>query len=93
MTPTPARWSANTALDTEMKISLNYDTCVASGNCGYIAPKVFLNLEEHNGFVSLRTSAPPESEWIKVRKVARLCPSGTIFLTEEDTPGYTNSPD
>lgn len=75
-----------------MKVILNYDTCVASGNCGYIAPEVFLNLDEHGGFVSLRTSTPPESEWPAVRKAARLCPSGTIFLAADAARKSTDPP-
>ena len=67
-----------------MKVFVNYDTCVASGNCGSIAPHVFQNLEEHGGFVSLRAEYPPESEWPAVRRARRLCPSGTIFLTETE---------
>lgn len=69
--------------DNEVKISLNYDTCVASGNCGYIAPDVFQNLAEHDGFVSLRDKHPPESEWQAARRAGRLCPSATIFINEE----------
>lgn len=65
-----------------MKVSANYDTCIASGNCGYIAPNVFQNLEEHGGFISLITEHPPESEWPAVRRAKRLCPSGTIFIDE-----------
>lgn len=63
-----------------MRIFANYDTCVASGNCGRIAPAVFRNLAEHDGFVSLVTDHPPESEWSAVRRAQQLCPSGTIFL-------------
>lgn len=65
-----------------MKVFANYDTCVASGNCGRLAPSVFQNLEEHGGFVSVITEYPPESEWPTVRRVKRLCPSGSIFIDE-----------
>lgn len=66
-----------------MKVFANYDTCVASGSCGHIAPRVFQNLEDHGGFVSVRIEYPPEAEWPAVRRAKRLCPSGTIFLTED----------
>lgn len=66
-----------------MKITLNYDTCIASGNCGYLAPQVFQNREEDGGFVSLALPHPPASEEPAVRRAERLCPSGTIFVTEE----------
>lgn len=65
-----------------MKVFANYDTCVASANCGRIAPNVFQNLAEHGGFVSLRTDQPPEAEWPAVRRAQQLCPSGTIFIDE-----------
>ena len=65
-----------------MRGSANYDTCIASGNCGHIAPNVFRNLDEHGGFVSLTTEHPPEPEWPAVRRAKRLCPSATIFIDE-----------
>lgn len=65
-----------------MKVYANFDTCVASGSCGYIAPNVFQNVEEHGGFVSLLMEHPPETEWPAVRRAKRLCPSGTIFIDE-----------
>ncbi|RSZ63203.1 ferredoxin [Corynebacterium hylobatis] len=65
-----------------MRVFANYDTCVASGNCGRIAPAVFRNLAEHEGFVSLVTDHPPAAEWPAVRQAQQLCPSGTIFLDE-----------
>lgn len=67
-----------------MKVFANYDTCVASGNCGHIAPNVFQNLEEHGGFVSLLAEHPPETEWPAARRAKNLCPSGTIFITEDE---------
>ncbi|QGU06293.1 Ferredoxin-2 [Corynebacterium occultum] len=83
-----------------MEVSLNYDTCIASGNCGYIAPDIFQNLEEHEGFVSLRKEQPSKSEWPAVQRAGRLCPSGTIFLTgggegqdeEEEPDGKVERP-
>ncbi|WJY92963.1 Ferredoxin-1 [Corynebacterium faecale] len=65
-----------------MKITLNYDTCIASGNCGFIAPRVFQNLKEHEGFVSLICEHPPAEEWPTVHRAQHLCPSGTIFIKE-----------
>lgn len=63
-----------------MKISANYDTCIASGNCGYIAPKVFQNLAAHGGFVSVLDPNPPEPERPNARRAERLCPSATIRI-------------
>lgn len=63
-----------------MKITLNYDTCIASGNCGFIAPQVFQNLDKDGGFVSLISASPPGAEWPAVMRAQRCCPSGTIFI-------------
>lgn len=63
-----------------MKITLNYDTCIASGNCGYLAARVFQNLDKDGGFASLISDSPPMSEWPAVRRAQHLCPSGTIFV-------------
>ncbi|MGP6174065.1 ferredoxin [Corynebacterium sp. A21] len=75
-----------------MKVTVNHDSCVASGNCGYLAPEVFRNLDEHDGFVSLLNKNPPESEWPAVRKAERLCPSGTIFITDDAPQDPTDPP-
>lgn len=75
-----------------MKVTVNYDTCIASGNCGYIAPKVFQNLEEHGGFVSLVNAHPPELEWPRVRRAERLCPSATIRTEDDVGPDGTAHP-
>ncbi len=66
-----------------MKVTVNHATCIASGNCGWAAPNVFANREEHDGFVSLLEKNPPESEWEAVRKAARLCPSATIHIDDD----------
>ncbi|MGD7003596.1 ferredoxin [Corynebacterium halotolerans] len=65
-----------------MKVIANYDTCIASGNCGYIAPNVFRNLDEHGGFVSVADEHPPEAELSRVQRAERLCPSATIRVEE-----------
>ncbi|QGH70598.1 ferredoxin [Pseudactinotalea sp. HY158] len=66
-----------------MLISVNHDTCVASGNCGRIAPAVFANRLEDDGFVRLLDESPPESEWPAARRAARLCPSATIRIERD----------
>lgn len=67
-----------------MKVTVNYDTCIASGNCSRTAPRVFANRREDGGFVSVLDESPPESEWDAVREAESLCPSATIHVEEDD---------
>jgi len=68
-----------------MKVEVNPTTCIASGNCSRTAPRVFANLEENDGFVSVLDEYPPESEWAAVREAEDLCPSATIHFDRYDT--------
>ncbi|MBT2497588.1 ferredoxin [Agromyces sp. ISL-38] len=68
-----------------MKVTVNPVTCIASENCGRIAPKVFGNPPEQGGFVELLDANPPESEWAAVREAKELCPSATISIEADDT--------
>jgi ferredoxin len=67
-----------------MKVTVNPTTCIASGNCSRTAPRVFANLEENDGFVTLLDENPPEAEWAAVREAEDLCPSATIHVDEDD---------
>lgn len=73
----------------EMNINVHQRLCIASGNCGVVAPKVFANPESRDGFVKLLDAHPPEVEWAAVRQAEYLCPSGTI----EIEPGIGRTPD
>jgi ferredoxin len=68
-----------------MKVTVNPVTCIASGNCGRIAPNVFRNPPEQDGFVELIDENPPESEWEAAREAEALCPSATIYVVDDDT--------
>jgi ferredoxin len=68
-----------------MKVTVNPTTCIASGNCSHTAPKVFANLEENGGFVSVLDENPPKSEWPAVQEAENLCPSATIQVDEDET--------
>jgi ferredoxin len=70
-----------------MRVAINPTTCIASGNCSRTAPKVFANLEENDGFVSVLDENPPQSEWPAVREAEDLCPSATIQLEKDETSG------
>lgn len=63
-----------------MKIVTHQRLCVASGNCGFVAPTVFANPENRGGFVKLLDETPPESQWAAVRQAEYLCPSGALQI-------------
>lgn len=69
-----------------MKITAHAAMCVASGNCGFVAPNVFRNPDENDGFVELIDPNPPETEWTAVREAEYLCPSGTIQIGANPIP-------
>lgn len=69
-----------------MKVTVHGAMCVASGNCGLVAPKVFRNREENGGFVELLDPNPPQAEWDATREAEYLCPSGTIQIEDHPVP-------
>lgn len=69
-----------------MKVTVHQSMCVASGNCGYVASRVFENPENRDGFVKLLDANPPESEWSAFREAEYLCPSGTIQIEDNPIP-------
>ena len=69
-----------------MKIVIHQRLCVASGNCGFVAPKVFANPQNRDGFVKLLDATPPESEWAAVRQAEYLCPSGAVQIDRTSAP-------
>lgn len=66
-----------------MKVTVNPTTCIASANCSRIAPKVFANLDENDGFVSVLQENPPATEWAAAREAEALCPSATIHILDD----------
>ncbi len=67
-----------------MRVTVNVDTCIAAGLCGSIAPNVFSNPPENDGFVELIDANPPESEWAETREAEELCPSASIDTFDGD---------
>lgn len=65
-----------------MKVTAHTDMCIAAGNCGAVAPHVFRNSRENDGFVELLDPHPPESEWENVRDAEMECPSGAIQVED-----------
>ena len=69
-----------------MKITLHASMCVASGNCGFVAPTVFSNPEDNGGFAELNDSTPPESVWDAASEAEFLCPSKAIQIDSRQIP-------
>ena len=60
-----------------MKVIVDQNKCVASGQCVLSAPEVFDQREE-DGVVVLLTSSPGPAEADGVRHAARVCPAQVI---------------
>ncbi|KUN03570.1 ferredoxin [Streptomyces yokosukanensis] len=66
-----------------MKVIVDQNKCVASGQCVLSAPEVFDQREE-DGIVVLRAENPPEGLADDVRQAVILCPAQAIWLEEQE---------
>jgi ferredoxin len=64
-----------------MKVSIDEDKCVASGQCVVAAMEVFDQREE-DGVAILLNDDPPASQADDVRQAAAVCPALAIHVTE-----------
>jgi ferredoxin len=64
-----------------VKVIVDQDKCVASGQCVLAAPDVFDQREE-DGIVVLLAENPPEELAQAVREAAALCPALAIEVAE-----------
>lgn len=69
-----------------MKVRIHSAMCVASGNCGLVAPGVFQNRTENGGFVELLQDQPHGADALAARRAEYLCPSGTIQIDDHSIP-------
>ncbi|KAF5990463.1 ferredoxin [Streptomyces sp. WAC00263] len=67
-----------------MKVIVDQNKCVASGQCVLATPGVFDQREE-DGIVVLLTETPPEDLADDVRQAVALCPAQAIWVEEEGT--------
>jgi ferredoxin len=64
-----------------MRVRIDQDKCVASGQCVLTAPDVFDQREE-DGIAVLLDASPPGTLHAGVRQAASLCPALAIALDE-----------
>lgn len=64
-----------------LKVSIDRERCVGSGNCVYVAPEVF-SQDDDDGIVVLLTELPEASLGEAVAEAARQCPSMAIRIEE-----------
>ncbi len=64
-----------------MKVFIDQDKCVASGQCVLTAPDVFDQRDE-DGIVVLLTDNPPADRADDVRQAAAVCPALAIRVEE-----------
>ena len=67
-----------------MKVTVDREKCVASGQCVLAAAAVF-DQDENDGVVILLNDNPSTDQYDAVRLAAQMCPSSVIEVTEEDT--------
>jgi ferredoxin len=66
-----------------MKVIVDQNKCVASGQCVLSAPEVFDQREE-DGIVVLLVETAPEGLEGDVRQAVALCPAQAIWVEEEE---------
>jgi ferredoxin len=64
-----------------MKVTIDMDKCISSGQCVLAAPEVFDQRDE-DGLVILLNPSPPAGLAGDVRQAAALCPA--LAITVED---------
>lgn len=64
-----------------MKVTVDRNKCVASGQCVLSAPDVF-DQSEDDGTVILLNEAPDPEQYEAVRLAAEMCPASVITVTE-----------
>jgi ferredoxin len=61
-----------------MRVQIEQDHCVASGQCVMLAPAVFD--QDDDGIVVLLNERPDQADHEVVREAEQVCPASAIFL-------------
>lgn len=61
-----------------MKVSVDQEVCIGSGNCQATAPDIFV-VKDHKSHV--KVEQVPEAQEDKVKKAMEECPSGAISIS------------
>ena len=64
-----------------MKVTVDQDKCVSSGQCVLNAPEVFDQRDE-DGVVVLLATNPPADQEDNARRAAAACPAQAIYVEE-----------
>lgn len=64
-----------------MKVVVDQDKCVGSGQCVLAADDVFDQRDE-DGLVALLDASPPEQRLADVRHAAAVCPAAAILVED-----------
>jgi ferredoxin len=67
-----------------MKVTVDRERCVASGQCVLAAAAVF-DQDENDGTVILLNDDPSPDQYDAVRLAAQMCPASVIAVTEKDS--------
>lgn len=66
-----------------MKVTVDTNKCVASGQCVLAAAEVF-DQDENDGVVILLNEDPEPDQYDAVRLAAQMCPASVISVTEAE---------
>lgn len=64
---------------TDVKVVIDQDRCVGSGQCVLAAPEVF-DQREDDGIVVLLEENPPQDQYEQTREAAQICPALAIEI-------------
>lgn len=66
-----------------MKVTVDADKCVASGQCVLAAAEVF-DQRDNDGVVILLNEDPDSDQYEAVRLAAQMCPASVIHMAENE---------
>ena len=64
-----------------MKVTVEQDKCIGSGQCLLIAPDVFDQRDE-DGIVLLKNANPPDDMYDDVEEAVKVCPGQALMVDD-----------